>query len=153
MYYGDQDELRLEETRLIPNSTSVYSLKAKIKYYDSPNQESLLLLFNMLFSSPNIKELDLSITKLKRRPMQSRGQPNEFDFHSNPDARFPPLEVLRLKGCNLDSTSNADWVGAFEGGGRWKDVFNDMQTTDSCGKPIQQVWHKWSRSFPRLCYN
>jgi hypothetical protein len=63
MYYGDQDEPRLEETRLIPNSISLYSLKAKIRYYSFPNQESLCLVFDTLVSSPNIKELDLSISK------------------------------------------------------------------------------------------
>jgi hypothetical protein len=52
---------------------------------------------------------------------------------------FPPPEALKLNGYNLDSTSNCDWDGASEGGDSWKDVFNDMQATDSRGKPTQPV--------------
>lgn len=61
---------------------------------------------------PNIRELDLTIGH--SGCVLGGGQPYAFDFTSHPEAKFPPLEVLKLNGYDLESTSNKDWAVAPE---------------------------------------
>jgi hypothetical protein len=61
-----------------------------------------------LITCPNIRELDLTIGWSGCEV--DGGQPYSFDFSSNRDARFPPLEVLKLNGYDLESTNNKEWV-------------------------------------------
>lgn len=93
----------------IINSTNLYSLEARVTYGAFTNRDRLHLVFEALSTCPNIRELDLSISKRHSLCTMCNGQPNYFNFRSNPNAKFPALEVLKLRGYNLDSTSNAEW--------------------------------------------
>jgi hypothetical protein len=66
------------------------------------------LVWQLLTTCPNIRELDLTIGWSGSEV--GAGQPHSFDFSSNRDARFPPLEVLKLNGYDLESTNNKEWV-------------------------------------------
>jgi hypothetical protein len=102
-------QAEIEALQSIIGSTSLHSLEATVMYGSFANQGSMRLVFEALSTCPNVKVLDLSITKPQLPHAAVHGQPDSFDFHSNPHAKFPALEVLKLHGYNLDSTSNAEW--------------------------------------------
>jgi hypothetical protein len=64
----------------IINSTNLYSLEAHVTYGAFSNRDRLHLVFEALSTCPNIRELDLSITKGQSLCTTVNGQPNHFDF-------------------------------------------------------------------------
>jgi hypothetical protein len=102
-------EVRAAKRQLILNSTNLYSFSGRIDYGNVPNRQGdLRLVWQILTTCPNIRELDLTLGWFGCK--SAAGQPWAFDFSSNPDARFAPLEVLKLNGYRLESTSNLEWV-------------------------------------------
>ena len=61
---GDEPyhERRTRERQVILGSKVLYSLKAEIEYGANSNLEDLELVFRVLGSCPNLRELDLAIT-------------------------------------------------------------------------------------------
>jgi hypothetical protein len=75
-----------------------------------------------LTTCPNIRELGLTIGWSGCEA--GAGQPFSFDFSSNRNARFPPLEVLKLNGYDLESTKNKEWVKMPE----YQNTFSEDET-------------------------
>ena len=119
----------------IINSTNLQSLKARITYGASTHQESMRTVFNTLATCPNIRELDLSINKATRPWISGHGQPDAFDFRSNPETKFPALDVLKLHGYDLGSMGNTGWEGVYED---WSDD-DDAEIPYSLWNTAQQV--------------
>lgn len=139
--YSSGDEVtqaEILELGSIVNSTNLHSLKAKIRYDSRPNQESMRIIFRALTTSPNIKELELSIHKSS---MKIHSQPDAFDFRSNSATILPALEVLKLHGYNLESTSNVDWKDSPEDQSEDEDE-DDMDMPYSPWRGAQQVHPK-----------
>lgn len=112
------------------DSPILYALRTHISYGRSSNLESMKLLFQILSNSTTLRELDLSLNHFGC--VFGGGQPYAFDFASQPEVTFTPLEVLRLSGYRLDESSN--------GGKAWeyRDIWND-------GERIEWLknWSKW----------
>ena len=117
-YWNRKALLERRTTELLPsiiNSTNLFSLKAEIEYNVDDNFASLELLFQILATSTNLRELDLHLYSVGDL---LGSVPFAFEFLSNPSVRFPPLEVLRMRGYDLDERSgggdiwrykNYDW--------------------------------------------
>jgi len=99
----------MEAHQSIVNSTNLHSLLALVAYGKFPNQSQYAPGIETLSTCPNIKELDLSIVKVQQVSKGAQGQSDSFGFRSNPNATFPSLEVLKLRGYDLDSKCNIEW--------------------------------------------
>ena len=106
--YSADRRSRGPDTDSVLNSTILYALKAEIHYGGEANWSDLSLIFDILTSCPNLRELELNIQHygcVVSRAVYA------FDFSSNPSVKFPPLEVLKLDGYRLDEESDGgfDW--------------------------------------------
>ena len=93
---------RMRQRRNILNWPNLYSLRADIEYGAYDNYEDLELVWNILTSCPNLRELELS---LSRSGCVVANYPYAFDFTRN-SLLLPPLESLRLHGYNLNKHTN-----------------------------------------------
>jgi hypothetical protein len=95
-------DIRAAERESILNSIILYSIKASIEYGGYPNPDDLSLIYRVLTTCPNIRELDLSLGW--GGCVVSDGQPYAFNLSSSGlvKATLPPLEVLKLSGYKLD---------------------------------------------------
>ena len=112
-------QTRAKARESIIGSTALHSLKAAVKYGGCPNLDDLDLVFRVLGSCPNLKKLDLSINW--EGCVVSGGTPYAFDFVSQPDIKFPPLESLILNGYHLNEQSDGgeDWY--YQEASPWKE--------------------------------
>ena len=111
-YWTRNALLERRTTELLPaivNSTALYSLKADIEYGVDDNFASLELVLEILANSPNLRELDLHLYSVG---CLLGSVPWAFDFLSSPSVRFPPLEILRIRGYDLNERS--------DGGDKWR---------------------------------
>jgi len=95
---------RNAEQESVINSKSLHALKASILYGGDENPEDLDLVWKILTSCSNLRELDLSIQR--RGGLLADQQPFAFDFASNKNAKLAQLEVLKLDGYRLDHNSS-----------------------------------------------
>lgn len=116
----ERDHQYKAASKSVINSTSLYALKADIEYGSDDNFDDLEFVFEMISNSPNLRELDLHINT---RGCLLGHSPFAFDFLSNPSARFPPLEVLRLKSYRLDERADGGYVWGY------KDFVEDPRTS------------------------
>lgn len=112
-------ESRADAREAIIGSKALYSLKAAVSYGGLPNMRDMDLVFRILAGCPNIKGLDLSIRRSGCK--MSGGQPYTFDFMSNPDVKFSPLEVLTISGYRFDAASNDGRAWDYSRYDRWKE--------------------------------
>ena len=115
-------------------SPILYSLKTEIGYGRFPNLEFMDRIFRVLSTTPTLRALDLSL--YHHGCVMGGGQPYAFDFTSHPNISFAPLESLRLKGYNLDESSDGgkEW--------RYKDPWDNKDRIS---------WYKsWQRVLPKL---
>ncbi|KAH8591729.1 hypothetical protein B0O99DRAFT_597792 [Bisporella sp. PMI_857] len=96
---------------LLIGSPILYSLTSSVRYGRHPNLLTLDLIFRVLSSCPNLRELDLSLARFGC--VVSGGQPYAFNFRAQPGARFPPLEKLSLSGYDKFQSSSS-------GGKEWE---------------------------------
>jgi hypothetical protein len=94
----------------IINSNNLYSLKAPIVYGYQSTSSSMDLVFDILTSCPNLRELDLSINDYGCE--FSDQAPYSFNFQRiNMTLRpvpLPPLEVLKLDGYIFDTRPDGE---------------------------------------------
>jgi hypothetical protein len=83
----------------VMNSKNLYSLKVNIMYAATDNFHDMATVFDIVASSPNLKELDLHLDRFGCILAQTAWS---FNFRSHPFTRFPPLEVVRLNGYAFD---------------------------------------------------
>jgi hypothetical protein len=121
---------RVKARKGVIGSPNLYGLKAGIDYGGDPNTEDLLYIHETLTSSPNLRELDLSIDH--SGCLVSGGQPYSFKFSGSSKlakASFPPLKKLRLDSYGFDDP--------YDGGDDWRsDQYNPfVQTPDNLRWP------------------
>jgi hypothetical protein len=100
-----------EPSFILANSTLLYSLKADIGYAWNANYAPLDFIFSALSDAPNIRELDIFLHADGCE--KDVGNPFAFPFINHPSVRFPPLEVLRLDGYDLDERSDGGMAWAW----------------------------------------
>lgn len=101
--------VRSKTRRLILGSKNLYGLKAHIEYGDGPNLEDLRLIHEILTTSPNLREVDLSLDH--SGCVISDGQPYAFDFSGRSrlaKSALPSLEKIRFSGYALDGPYNGE---------------------------------------------
>jgi hypothetical protein len=127
-YWGDTHPFRnntqkfLEDRIAILNSTILYSLTAVIENGYSTTDEDIDLIFAILYTCVNLRELELAVQD--NHSCEPWNAPIEFDFQSRPTVKFPPLKVLRLKGYDFDAYPS--------GRNSWNRNDNDKRTNLDC---------------------
>ncbi|KAH8601761.1 hypothetical protein B0O99DRAFT_588944 [Bisporella sp. PMI_857] len=142
-YWRRKDLLKQRDLDLLPsiiNSINLYSLVADIEYNSEDNLSDLELVFNTISSTPNLRELDLRLHTVGCLLGYS---PFAFDFLSNSDVRFPPLEAVKISGYDFDERSDggevwlekkSNWVGISNG------TANKPQRRDHDSRTSLDVW-------------
>jgi len=113
-YWNRKALLEKRQTELLPsvvNFKNLYALKADIEYKVDDNFASLELVMKILTSSPSLRELDIHLHSVG---CLLGSVPWAFDFLSNPSVRFPPLEILRIRGYDFDESSDGGDVWLFK---------------------------------------
>ncbi|RDL42313.1 uncharacterized protein BP5553_02292 [Venustampulla echinocandica] len=119
-YYSSHNPNDGSEAWKFTHSPNLYSLKAEVIYGGKDNFHDLEFIFNVLSTAPNLKMLDLHLHHAGC--VYGGANPYAFDFKSHPSVRFPPLEVLRLDGYQLEERTDAGYEWYFKGfgwGRRW----------------------------------
>ncbi|KAH6664184.1 hypothetical protein B0J14DRAFT_608005 [Halenospora varia] len=91
------------------NSTILYGLRVELHYRYKAEYDHLGHLFSVLSTAPKMRELELIMHDIGGCEITS--SPFAFNFLAQPHARFPPLEVLKLNGYDLDERA--------DGGNTW----------------------------------
>ncbi|KAF7185725.1 hypothetical protein HII31_12956 [Pseudocercospora fuligena] len=105
-------ERRVEFRNMILRNQNLHSLAAKIYYHGVDNYHDMELIYDILTTCPNVRELDLTIADHGGCVVADYAY--AFDFTEN-DLTFPPLETLKLKahmnfGYDFDTFSNGQPV-------------------------------------------
>jgi hypothetical protein len=96
----------------VVKSSLLRALKVDIMYGGENNFADLSLVFKILTTCPNLRSLELSIHH--HGCVVGGWTPYAFDFRSNPNTKFPPLEVLKLDGYDLDEDSDGGYAWYFD---------------------------------------
>ncbi|KAH8652717.1 hypothetical protein BGZ60DRAFT_420091 [Tricladium varicosporioides] len=103
--------------QVLISSTILYSLRVELHYTYKAEYNHLTHLFSILSTAPNMRELELIIHDL--HGCESTSSPFAFNFLAQPSVRFPPLEVLKLDGYDLEERA--------DGGNTWIWEYLDQQ--------------------------
>jgi len=95
------------DQKSVIDSKNLYSLKVDITYSAEDNFYDMATVFDIVAAAPNLRELDLN---LERWGCILAKTACSFNFRSHPFVRFPPLEVLRLRGYRFDDGAGGSWA-------------------------------------------
>ena len=124
----------------IVGSRSLYSITNKIVYHGGIDTGGMDLMARILYSCPNLREMDLSLER--HGCIISDDTPYSFNFGLIPGGTFPPLEVLQLRGYRFDDQPNGKhfpWPKLWEHGRpelKWPWNLFPYQLVDLIGYPI-----------------
>ncbi|CZR63094.1 uncharacterized protein PAC_12991 [Phialocephala subalpina] len=100
------------------NSSVLYSLTADIEWGSTADYRGMDFLFSAISNSTTLRELD--IYSHHEGCVFRESTPEAFPFAYHPLVQFPPLEVLRLDGYDLDERADGGSAWAYRGW-EWKD--------------------------------